>query len=325
MNKTSEYRRRRGSGTGIGAEKSSVYMDIEAVVGGDLLTVASVIPEQYSLKKLWADIRDLCFDQPIKHATKVRFQVMFPWEMSYATLKTETDLQDAFNKLREKKYSWVIFIIKTELDELEKDRGDSSLPKDRNDEDESPDAQFKVLLPPEPDVEWVDFDEDKEFALPDLNDESNTVDFAAATLTVQDSYESMAAVGLDDNTHDEELEAEKNIDDMDVGSEEDLNQFEVDKREESSGSVHCDDGSASRATFAGNISSTQSSVVGPETKETRTILFTKPVFIMGKVCCESDDGGLDPMALLIVVVVALLVVTVCSTRRPRVYAVYRCP
>ncbi|KAK9213868.1 hypothetical protein WN944_005853 [Citrus x changshan-huyou] len=118
----------------------SVYMDIEAVVGGDLLTVASVIPEQYSLKKLWADIRDLCFDQPIKHATKVRFQVMFPWEMSYATLKTETDLQDAFNKLREKKYSWVIFIIKTELDELEKDRGDSGLPKDRNDEDESPDA-----------------------------------------------------------------------------------------------------------------------------------------------------------------------------------------
>ncbi|KAH9723243.1 mutator transposase mudra protein [Citrus sinensis] len=70
MNKTSEYRRRRGSGTGIGAEKSSVYMNIEAVVGGDLLTVASVIPEQYSLKKLWADIRDLCFDQPIKHATE---------------------------------------------------------------------------------------------------------------------------------------------------------------------------------------------------------------------------------------------------------------
>ena len=48
-------------------------MNIEAVVGGDLLTVASVIPEQYSLKKLWADIRDLCFDQPIKHATEVRF------------------------------------------------------------------------------------------------------------------------------------------------------------------------------------------------------------------------------------------------------------
>ncbi|KAL9414382.1 hypothetical protein AB3S75_042786 [Citrus x aurantiifolia] len=95
-------------------------MDIEAVVGGDLLIVASVIPEQYNLKKLWADIRDLCFDQPIKHATEVRFQVMLPWETSYATLKTETDLQDAFNKLREKKYSWAIFIIKTELDELEK-------------------------------------------------------------------------------------------------------------------------------------------------------------------------------------------------------------
>lgn len=222
-------------------------MDIEAVVGGDLLTVASVIPEQYSLKKLWADIRDLCFDQPIKHATKVRFQVMLPWETSYATLKTETDLQNAFNKLREKKYSWAIFIIKTELDELEKDRGDSSLPKDRNDEDESPDAQFKVLLPPEPDVEWVDFDEDKEFALPDLNDESNTVDFTAATLIVQDSYESMAAVGLDDNTHDEELKAEKNIDDMDVGSEEDLNQFEVDVLDDALDDYHSGDDSGTES------------------------------------------------------------------------------
>ncbi|KAK9208387.1 hypothetical protein WN944_000741 [Citrus x changshan-huyou] len=172
---TSEYRRRRGSATGIGAAKRSVYMDIEAVVGGDLLTVASVIPKQYNLKKLWADIRDLCFDQSIKHATKVRFQVMLPWETN----------------------------------ELKKDRGNSALLKDRNYEDESPDAQFNVLLAPEPDVEWVGFPEEKKLTLSDLNNESNTVDFAAATLTMQDSYESMAAVRLNDNTHVEEFEPEK--------------------------------------------------------------------------------------------------------------------
>ncbi|KAK9232887.1 hypothetical protein WN943_023135 [Citrus x changshan-huyou] len=28
---------------------------------GDLLTVASVIPEQSNLKKLWTNIKDLCF------------------------------------------------------------------------------------------------------------------------------------------------------------------------------------------------------------------------------------------------------------------------
>lgn len=46
-----------------------IYIDIKAVVGGDLLivaggdllTVASVIPEQSNLKKLWTNIKDLCF------------------------------------------------------------------------------------------------------------------------------------------------------------------------------------------------------------------------------------------------------------------------
>ena len=90
-------------------------------------------------------------------------------------------------------------------------------------------------------MEWVDFAEEKEFALPDLNDESNIVDFAAVTLIVQDSYESMATVGLDDNTHVEELEAEKNIYDMDVGSEGDLNQFEVDVLDDALNDYHFGD------------------------------------------------------------------------------------
>lgn len=59
-------------------------MNIEAVIGGDLLTVASLILEQYNLKKLLGNIEDLCFDQPIRHATKVRVEVMLPWETSNA-------------------------------------------------------------------------------------------------------------------------------------------------------------------------------------------------------------------------------------------------
>lgn len=59
-------------------------MNIEAVIGGDLLTVASLILEQYNLKKLLGNIEDLCFDQPIRQAIKVRVEVMLPWETSNA-------------------------------------------------------------------------------------------------------------------------------------------------------------------------------------------------------------------------------------------------
>lgn len=41
---------------------SHCYMNIEAVIGGDLLTVASLILERYNLKKLLGNIEDLCFD-----------------------------------------------------------------------------------------------------------------------------------------------------------------------------------------------------------------------------------------------------------------------
>ncbi|KAK9177644.1 hypothetical protein WN943_026832 [Citrus x changshan-huyou] len=42
-------------------------------------------------------------------------------ETSTATMKSDCDLQDAFNKLWEKKYTWAMFIIKTELDDLFRD------------------------------------------------------------------------------------------------------------------------------------------------------------------------------------------------------------
>lgn len=52
-------------------------------------------------------------------------------------MKSDCRLQDEFNKLRDKKYTWAMFIIKTELDDLIKDKDNSSLPRDRNDIGES--------------------------------------------------------------------------------------------------------------------------------------------------------------------------------------------
>ena len=50
----------------------------------------------------------LCFDQPIRLATEVIFDVMLPQETFNATVKSDNDLQDAFNKLRDKKYTWAV-------------------------------------------------------------------------------------------------------------------------------------------------------------------------------------------------------------------------
>ncbi|KAH9778975.1 EP1-like glycoprotein 3 [Citrus sinensis] len=57
-------------------------MEIWVVVAGEKIDVATVIPEQYTLKKLWQDVKDVCFDKPIKHANEVRVYVMLPWETS---------------------------------------------------------------------------------------------------------------------------------------------------------------------------------------------------------------------------------------------------
>ena len=37
---------------------SHVYMEIGVVVAGEKIDVATVIPEQYTLKKLWQDVKD---------------------------------------------------------------------------------------------------------------------------------------------------------------------------------------------------------------------------------------------------------------------------
>lgn len=120
----------------------------------------------------------MCFDQPISiPPSQISLLGIPPSQISsYVILgdklchfKTKSDLQDVFNKLRNKKYSWAMFIVKTELDELTKDKGISTLLREKNDEDESLDAQFKVPLAPKPEVEWFNLAKKNEFTLPDLN------------------------------------------------------------------------------------------------------------------------------------------------------------
>lgn len=86
---SSEYHRRPASDAPVIEPRSSnIYMDREAVIDGDVILVGSIIPEYYSLKKLWEDIKDVCYNQPIRHTTGVRFDVMFPWESNNVTLCT---------------------------------------------------------------------------------------------------------------------------------------------------------------------------------------------------------------------------------------------
>lgn len=53
-------------------------MYIEAVVGGEIMKVSQVILEQYTLKKLWEDIKDLFYDSPIRNTEEVKFKVSLP-------------------------------------------------------------------------------------------------------------------------------------------------------------------------------------------------------------------------------------------------------
>lgn len=55
-------------------------MEIETVVAGEKINVATVIPEQYILSKLWQDVKDVYFDKHVRHANEVRVDVMLPWE-----------------------------------------------------------------------------------------------------------------------------------------------------------------------------------------------------------------------------------------------------
>ncbi|KAK9187867.1 hypothetical protein WN944_019266 [Citrus x changshan-huyou] len=55
-------------------------MDIKVVVDSEVIKVGFAIPEQYTLKKLWEDIKDMMYRKPIRYAEKVKFEVMLLWQ-----------------------------------------------------------------------------------------------------------------------------------------------------------------------------------------------------------------------------------------------------
>ncbi|KAH9673220.1 SWIM-type domain-containing protein [Citrus sinensis] len=192
LSQSEHQRRTASSATGIGARNSHVYMEIRVVVAGEKIDVATVIPEQYTLKKLWQDVKDVCFDKPIRHANEVRVYVMLPWETSNMHVKTDFDLQDALKKLKQKSYSWALFIIRTELDV-------TPISLDQNENEETPPGQFPV--PQVSELDWFDFVEVNEFALPDLNAEiRSVVGCSAAAAEVKNSVEEIEGNEDDDST-----------------------------------------------------------------------------------------------------------------------------
>ena len=75
-------------------------------------------------------------------------------------MKTDSDLQDAFKKLKKMSYSWVMFIIRTELDV-------APVLLEKNDNEETSPDQLSVSQDTE--LDWFDLVGVDEFALPDLN------------------------------------------------------------------------------------------------------------------------------------------------------------
>ena len=53
-----------------------MYIDIEAVIDDEVFVVGLAIPEQYSLHKMWIDIRNVCWGHPIRDANGIKVQVM---------------------------------------------------------------------------------------------------------------------------------------------------------------------------------------------------------------------------------------------------------
>lgn len=68
--------------------------------------ISSIIPEHYSLVKLWADIRNIRWDKPIRHATGIRAQLLLPWASDGRELFSDSDMQQRVKELKEKRYRW---------------------------------------------------------------------------------------------------------------------------------------------------------------------------------------------------------------------------
>ncbi|KAH9778241.1 SWIM-type domain-containing protein [Citrus sinensis] len=111
MSKT-KFRPQPASEQSINGERTSLlYFDIEAVIDGEFFSVGLAIPEQYSLHKLWVDIRDACWGHPIRNANGIKVQVIFPWQTEQQAILTDKDLLEAFEQLRVKGYNWARFAV----------------------------------------------------------------------------------------------------------------------------------------------------------------------------------------------------------------------
>ena len=62
------------------------------MVDSEVIKVGSIIPEQYTLKMLWDDIKDMMYGKPIRYAEKVKFQVMLLWHNFEEVLHNDSEL-----------------------------------------------------------------------------------------------------------------------------------------------------------------------------------------------------------------------------------------
>ncbi|KAK9214102.1 hypothetical protein WN944_006090 [Citrus x changshan-huyou] len=156
----SEFRRRPTStNIYIEANQSCVFFDVEAVVDGSVIEIGSVLPDKYTLTKLWADIIDICWDTPIRYASIREYKVMLPWSSEYQNLFNDNDMQDAFQKLREKEYRWARFVVNTSIG-LKPAYKSFEHPISSNDNSidfYTPANQVSVNLNLEPDMDWSGF------------------------------------------------------------------------------------------------------------------------------------------------------------------------
>lgn len=91
---------------------------------------------------------------------------MLPQETNKVILQRNSDLQDAFKKLREKSYTWAFFVVTTERYIITNASKQSSEADtiDINEHTISPGEEFSVHLDDQ--FEWLDFGEANEPVMP---------------------------------------------------------------------------------------------------------------------------------------------------------------
>ena len=192
------------------------------MVAGEKINVVTVIPEQYTLNKLWQDVRDICFDKPIRHANEVKVDVVLPWETTNIHLKTDSDLQDAFKKLKKMSYSWAMFIIRTELDA-------APVLLEKNDNEEAP-----LNVSQDTELDWFDLAGVDEFALPDLNAKitagAGCSNSTAVVLEGDKENDNMAGESINAGSNVNVPNRENNMDDLESDVSED--EFKSDYEDE---------------------------------------------------------------------------------------------